>query len=810
MTPTISKSSKRKSKQKTHPKLRIAPVKKELPEIDLSVPMPPPSPTDDPILLSGPSGPFLSSSSRTGKSVMGTSTQTDFLPTPSSNDDLESEVPAFFDWREHTRPVATSSSLGSSSFLDIHPSDVDVIPVDLPVFRLNDLPPSSDAWSDSDDDTLDHQLAAPNTIEEGESEYTGRWKTLLVRTKQDPPSSVTRARMEQWGRPISPFPEEAKSMQLLNGEDDVEEARLDEVDQAHQDALEEEEVLRISLEPDDAPANVEDTRVGEQEEYILDTLIGTQVADLNLPHGPDSAATHTEDHPPIGAAGNAESEHDESSGDEGEESFVTISSADPHAAARAAAILKQYNYDCFTSKSKRRQSGFNRTSRRVTDVGEALARKGVAEGRIEKQRPQRRSSVGTGVIGTRVFVSGVPVTTLGSLLQEAEAEVSFSFNTPQPPANSTFEASFSALPVSDRSLLAAFTQHGGERHWTKDDWKLLDSCFTDERMVIGSENELADVDAVDLDKVVQRYIGLLGGEDIMQSFGNGRDRESILQRAKALRRKQCAGNVAPPTTPLLLHPSSFGMFPTSDIDVPDFTPLKERVAFKQAIRADGLYPTMYNVSQSFLEGEAEFRTPFTPHSLSLGGTTAVDDSLATHADLNSFEHDTTLLHYLDVDHSSNAAPPTTPATFGGRVKGFLHSYLPSLSKLKSHSRSKAVHPPPRPGLPLPPPELLEKPRGPVATPARPQLPKSKPPKELVQLHPAPLPAPKTSKIPRLAAPQRLVKLNPVPLPEPREAVSKFKPRRSSGSVKDLIHSFEELEKTNGEESLKSRKPTWRP
>ena len=120
--------------------------------------------------------------------------------------------------------------------------------------------------------------------------------------------------------------------------------------------------------------------------------------------------------------------------------------------------------------------------------------------------------------------------------------------------------------------------------------------------------------------------------------------------------------------------------------------------------------------------------------------------------------------------------------------------------------SKKIQPLSQPGLPLPPPDLLSKPRGPITTPARPPLPKAKHPKELVQLHPAPLPAPKTSFIPRLK-PQRLVYLNPITPPEARAPIPIAKPRNSTGSVKDLVRSYEEMKKVNGSEKSK---PVWRP
>ncbi|KAF8711633.1 hypothetical protein AX14_013201, partial [Amanita brunnescens Koide BX004] len=192
-------TNRRKSKLKVHARpgsIKIIPVKKELPDIDLSAPMPPPSPTDDPILLSGPFGPPTSTPSRyqTRQDYafvpsVSESVQTDDMPSSVGQnpfgDILDSEDLPYYDWRSNTRPdnLNTSDSL---SLMDVHPSDADVAPVELPAFNLDDLPPSSDAWSDSDDDNRPEM--GQEAMEEGESEYTGRWRTLLVKTKLDPPS----------------------------------------------------------------------------------------------------------------------------------------------------------------------------------------------------------------------------------------------------------------------------------------------------------------------------------------------------------------------------------------------------------------------------------------------------------------------------------------------------------------------------------------------------------------------------------------------------------------------------------------------
>lgn len=124
-----------------------------------------------------------------------------------------------------------------------------------------------------------------------------------------------------------------------------------------------------------------------------------------------------------------------------------------------------------------------------------------------------------------------------------------------------------------------------------------------------------------------------------------------------------------------------------------------------------------------------------------------------------------------------------------RVKGFLFSYLPTLSKSTPPQKPDK----PRlnqPGLPLPPPEVLEKARGPISTPIRPPLPKPIPPKEQVHLQHAP--SPKKSFLPRPPKPQRLIDLHPIPPPVMPVLIQQNR-RSSGGSVKDLVRSFEDLD-----------------
>jgi hypothetical protein len=62
------------------------------------------------------------------------------------------------------------------------------------------------------------------------------------------------------------------------------------------------------------------------------------------------------------------------------------------------------------------------------------------------------------------------------------------------------------------------------REWRKDDWKLLDACFTDERLSVGAkggrgDEYLANVNEVKIEDVVMRYISMMGGAKIVDALG---------------------------------------------------------------------------------------------------------------------------------------------------------------------------------------------------------------------------------------------------------------------------------------------------
>jgi hypothetical protein len=164
-----------------------------------------------------------------------------------------------------------------------------------------------------------------------------------------------------------------------------------------------------------------------------------------------------------------------------------------------------------------------------------------------------------------------------------------------------------------------------------------------------------------------------------------------------------------------------------------------------------------------------------------------------------------------------SAPP--PKTLGSRVKGFLFSYLPTRKDAKLKPRPK-----PRPaadGFPLPPPpparprivvtpiskpappaphprELVELQRAPAST-SRSASPAAHP-RDLVDLEHVPTPAP--SRLPRALDPKRLVELRHVDTPLKARA-HEPRPRRSSGSVKDLVRAFEEGGQTREQERARA-------
>ncbi|KAF5391671.1 hypothetical protein D9757_002374 [Collybiopsis confluens] len=589
--------------------------------------------------------------------------------------------------------------------------------------------------------------------------------------------------------------------------------------------------------------------------------------------------------------------------DSGEESdpvvedpgLVQITSSDPRAAARAAAILKQHDYDCYTRILLKQQQQHRRdllSYPSVEELKRTNRRKTLADAGISKGNARHilRRSLGT-VIGDKVYIPGSPMMTLGGLLEAAEKEVQLEQSkglTPGaqnfPPALSAKRNTLAEMALEDTSAYrtplsakygivswpsSALMNEVGEeeeepsiarREWMKDDWKVLDGCFTDERIelarthsdalisTIGDEEiPLAEVELVQIDKVIERFITEMGGADFIHTCGW--TMESLRARVKTLQKKQRAGNVAPPITPYTTPTMTKIPRPQStSMDIPNFTPFGRRPF--PAARKSALLPTsplpinpsapFSHISEDLVEPRRRRKVPATllapRYSHLLEEAVAVSRDLpdpepreVTSQDVEDSRDDASAA-FLDQPSFSLDLSTSDSTLHNIQRSGFgrLFSYLPGFSKTPAPSTRKTFVGA-KPGLPLPPTEVLEKPRAPVITPARPPVPKMQAPKELVSLNHQPIPQ-KKSMIPR-RDPKRMKELKKVGLPEERGQVGapSVRPRRSSGSsVKDLIKGFEDndrrasleasrpsLMKTRSNGDLKggektSSRPIWRP
>lgn len=120
-----------------------------------------------------------------------------------------------------------------------------------------------------------------------------------------------------------------------------------------------------------------------------------------------------------------------------------------------------------------------------------------------------------------------PVRTLPELLKEAEGDLEKSvsgsprFRTPirtQEFPNVSPRFVRDSSPSAEPSIIEP-------RQWSKSDWKLLDSCFTDERLDAAEreglpEGMLADISDVSMADVVERFIENIGGESVLEILGS--------------------------------------------------------------------------------------------------------------------------------------------------------------------------------------------------------------------------------------------------------------------------------------------------
>ncbi|KAI0764832.1 hypothetical protein C8Q74DRAFT_1284238 [Fomes fomentarius] len=489
--------------------------------------------------------------------------------------------------------------------------------------------------------------------------------------------------------------------------------------------------------------------------------------------------------------GHVTTDVEDGSGSEGEDldnDVVKITSADPRVAARAAAILKMHDYDFIVRDMSR-----NGRHSSVDSAMRKARRRSVVEGGVTKHStPINRRRTFGGVIGDKVFIPGSPLMTVPQLLQEAEHTVEQREKTMRTPSR---EASFTSdnasfkIPSLRPSHSRPTFNSNGPRAWEKDDWKLLDACFTDERLARSThkalgEATLAHVDEIELDNVVNRFLEYTASIPLEECWP-GWTRDNLLRRVQALQRKQRAGKGAPPT------PSGrFSSVPLSE--VPDFTPLPSRQSSVQpgfdrggswsstlgnrpAVPASLLAPRYSHlldeaIAISRKDTPTQSNTqPVEYRSASVPAPEQCSVSLPPQSPATGLCAESEVPLSLEADMSTFIPPPFAERSIAQRMKGFFWSYLPRATKTTPSSK-------------------------PV------------PPKELVQLNHAP--PPKPSMIPRLAQqkPKRLVDLHPAPRPpspaRPRSSlsvVSNGDRRSSSGSVKDLVKGFESLEKQQARE-----------
>ncbi|THH31441.1 hypothetical protein EUX98_g2763 [Antrodiella citrinella] len=469
---------------------------------------------------------------------------------------------------------------------------------------------------------------------------------------------------------------------------------------------------------------------------------------------------------------------------------IKITSEDPRAAARAAAILRLHKYDNIepSAKKRRHSTGLDSALRKAR-------RKSTMEGGITKSQSsyKRRQSLG-GMVGDKVIIPGSPMMTLPQLLHEAEQSLHIedlssmsgspfrsisplSYKTPaRAPSlyESVLRSTVSQAPVTPASQT-------GPRAWSKSDWKALDSCYSDERLAAAefagmTGGEMVSADDVDLENVVDRFIELIGGKAGLTALGTAWTCDDLMKRVRALQRKQRSGHIAPPT------PSRSGSVLSTDT---------ASAPYQRFMSSMSPEASSHSSDATMTEG-ADLLAPL-PQDVSYGEL--MDEAVS----ISSTPVAGTAKDY------SYLTEPKRRSSIATRVKGFLFSYLP-LMKTPAPPKVTTA----QAGLPIPPPDLFLRPRPPISTPLPKPAPKLAHPKELVQLHPAPPPE-KPSMIPRATDknPRRFVELNHVsPPPEDkslRSSTSSIRGRRDSNtSVKDMIKTFETLDQ-HADRSLELRR-----
>ena len=404
----MTKSSKRKTvasassfksvkgKKKGSTLTIVTAVKQELPDIDLTLPMPPPSPTDDPLLLLGPPEfDFLVEQTPPRKREMSVQAQAVdeyFLPpsSPESPIAMDEEVGVgVFDW-----DCNNNNGFASEDESEDEAEEQEVRRMSVEPEQLLELSEEVEEWEVRQMSVEPEELLESNE-EEAEEQEVRRMSVepepLLQLNEEDEPDvrrmSVEPERLlelneeeaeeqevsrmsiepeqllesfeeeteEQEVRQISIEPE-----QLLESfeEEETEELEVRQMSLEPERLLNEElEVKRMSVEPERLLNNEEEEqevrRMSVEPEQLLKNQISVELdndEDIASPFDNlDHLSLRYTENPAYGnrdtCAYNSEQDDDNQISDDSELShdIVKITSADPRSAARAAAILKQVN-----------------------------------------------------------------------------------------------------------------------------------------------------------------------------------------------------------------------------------------------------------------------------------------------------------------------------------------------------------------------------------------------------------------------------------------------------------------------------------
>lgn len=227
--------------------------------------------------------------------------------------------------------------------------------------------------------------------------------------------------------------------------------------------------------------------------------------------------------------------------------IVKITSSDPMAAARAAAILRlvrlflvvlchslihmfwtQHKYDCVETIG----SPGRHPNASLESALKSARRKSILQSGVNKSFSRRGALEGG--IGNTVAIDGTPRTSLTELLKEAEATVLLeesmlrSLSPPKaakPAAPSKISAQTSPKNPRFEAMRSIFDTSAGPRHWSKADWKALDTCYTDVRAELAKqagpeEGALVSAEDVDEEQVMARFVELMGGVKVVEVLGD--------------------------------------------------------------------------------------------------------------------------------------------------------------------------------------------------------------------------------------------------------------------------------------------------